>query len=327
MRRLLPLTALVGVSLHSAAPASPAFVPSPKQAFDGFVAINAPRPDVPVGALWIDGYGPVGAAAGPDNLETVRSLNGMTIDKGFQVNLSLGLLQLLGIDPRFRDRLTARFTDLAIVRVKDIAKLAGPKGEPRIIEAIKAASIVVSSDGELGLNGRSVGWNVQDIDGQGTSGRTRSFSIEGRDMFIAIRVATHELVRGPEQELDLHPAAARDLATTLEDYEVRVRDGACDASLSGPCPSPSFSIVKLSTHPAEAPTEHVAAAEDGDSQLSLPVPVADDRGGLFDAVRLRWIPACAVRKADGCRKRPRLFTQFIGTRLTEVKRPQAHDWF
>ena len=124
----------------------PDFIPNPHQTFEGFVSINAPRPDVPVGALWIQGYGPTGEAASPDNVETVRSLNGVTIDKNLQLSASAGLLSLFGIDPRLRDHFTAHFTDLTLVRVKDPSKLSGPAGEPRILEALKAGGITISSD-------------------------------------------------------------------------------------------------------------------------------------------------------------------------------------
>lgn len=326
VRPLLVLSALAALAFDSAAQGAQAFVPSPRQAFEGFVAINAPRPDVPVGALWVDGFGPVGEAASADNVETVRSLNGLTIDKGLQLSLSVGLLQLLGIDPRYRDRLTARFADLAIVRVKDVSKLSGPKGEPRILEAIKAASVTVSSDGEFGINGRSIGWSVRDVDGQGTTGRTRAFSIEGRDMFIAMRVATAELTAGAEEEVELRSAAGRDLTARFRHYEIRIAGGSCDAQGQNACPQPAFALVKLSSHPAEASGPPVTAGDDGSARVALPVPVADGDGGLFDSLRLRWLPPCSARRTEGCRRRPRLFAQFLGTRLADMTRPQAKGW-
>lgn len=179
-------SALAALLITMAAPvASADFVPGPKQAFPGFVSISSPRPDVPIGALWIEGFGPTGEGASTDNLETIRSLNGLTIDRNLQVSLIIGLFDLIGIEPRLRDHFTARFTDLTIVRVKDMERLKGPPGEPRIIEALKAGSIVVSSDGEAGLNVRG-GFEVTRVDGSTTNSRTRAYSIEGRDMFIAI---------------------------------------------------------------------------------------------------------------------------------------------
>lgn len=326
MRPLLVLTWFAVAALPAPAPAASDFVPRPRQAFEDFVAINATRADVPVGALWIDGYGPVGEAAAADNIETVRSLHAMTIDKGLQLSFSLGLLDLLGIDPRYRHRLTARFTDLAIVRVKDVSKLAGPKGEPRVVEALRAASVTVSSDGEVGLNGRSLGWTMRNVEGQGMSGRTRAYSIEGRDMFIAIRVATPELTSGPEEELGVRSGPGSDLVTRTDDFEIRIAGGACEPEVQAVCPSPTFSIVKLSTHPTEASATQAPAGEDGTVRLGLPVPVADRKGGLFDAIRLRWLAPCAVRKAEGCARRPRMFARFEGSRLTDVKKPQAKDW-
>ena len=56
-----PLLALIPLACLLSSPsvfAAPDFAPNPKQAFAGFVAINPPRADVPIGALWIDGFGP-----------------------------------------------------------------------------------------------------------------------------------------------------------------------------------------------------------------------------------------------------------------------------
>lgn len=198
------LTALFASTLLMAGPADGAlpFVPSSRQTLEGFVAINAPRPNVPVGALWIDGYGPTGEGASPDNVETVRNLGGVTIDKGLQLSLTVDLFNLLGIEPRLRDRYTAQFTDLTIVRVKDVLRLAWPKGEPRIVDALKAGTVIVSTDGEIGLNGRTLGWQQREIEATTANGRTRNFAIEGRDLFVAFRVATPKLVLDKARELD-----------------------------------------------------------------------------------------------------------------------------
>jgi hypothetical protein len=326
VHRLLALTWFCALLVEAPALAAPTFVPSPRQAFEGFVAINAPRPDVPVGALWIDGYGPTGEAASADNLETVRSLQGMSIDKGFQFTLSLGLLQLFGVDPRYRDRFTARLTDLSIVRVKDPARLSGPKGEPRIVEAIKAASIIVSSDLEFGLNGQTLGWRPRGVEGTGTSGRTKASAIEARDMFIAIRVATPTLTHGKERELDLERIGGSDLAASLDDYRIIVRNGACERGGKSSCSAPELGIVKLSSHPAEPPAQLASISQDGSVQLPLPVPTADGKGGLFDSLQLRWIASCKTTKSDGCGRRSKLVAQYLGTRLENVKDASAPGW-
>jgi hypothetical protein len=323
------LAALCACSLLGWSPlaaAAPAFVPSPRQAFEGFVAINAPRPEVPVGAIWIDGFGPTGAAASADNLETVRSLNGVTIDKSLQLQLTAGLLTLLGVEPRLRDRYTARFTDLTIVRVKDVLKLDGPKGEPRIVEAVKAASIIVSTDGEVGLNGRMIGWQPRELDASTTNARTRNYAIEGRDLFIAMKVATPTLVSGKERLLEVESRGLNEASARIGDYWIAIKTSRCGAPTGkANCPA-SYGIAKLNSFPLSTPPEQIGARLDAETKLPLPVPIADEQGGLFDAVMVRWVAPCTVRKADHCRKEPRLVTRFVGLRLEDLKSPDAKGW-
>lgn len=174
MRPLLAMIAAVALLLPTDIWASPNFAPNPRRAFDGFVAINPPRADVPVGALWINGYGPTGDGAAKENLETVRSISSLSIDKNLQLSLNLGILDLLGIDPEARDHYVARFSDISILRVKDLSKLTGVKGEPRIIEALKAGTVTVSSDTDVGLSGQTLGqqWRVT---GSSQNDRSRTY--------------------------------------------------------------------------------------------------------------------------------------------------------
>lgn len=317
--------AVCAVMLSCPAAAGPSFVPNPRQSFEGFVAINAPRSEVPVGALWIDGYGPTGGAAAPDNLETIRSLSGITIDRGLQLSLTAGLFNLIGIDPRYRDRFTARFTDLTIVRVRDVSRLSGPKGEPRIVEALKAGNVVVSTEGEVGLNARTIGFEVRRVEGTSSSGRTRSYAIEGRDLFIAIRVATPMLTSSREQELKLaHPA--NDLSARLEDYLLTLQGRGCDDHAGRRCVVERIGIVKLNSFSPDRPDVFTPLDEQGVARLQLPVPASDEEGGLYDALRVRWEAPCEVRPVEGCGRRGRLLAQFSGTRLHDLRFPDAKGW-
>lgn len=318
VRRLLGLAGATALLCGSATIAAPDFAPSARQAYDGFVGINPPRADVPIGALWIDGYGPTGAGAGADNLETVRSLSAITVDKNLQLAVSLGVLNLFGIDPRARDHYTARFADLSIVRVKDLARLSGPKGEPRIVEAIKAASVTVSSDRELGLNGQTIGGFSQ-ASGSGTSGRTSSYAMEARDMVIAIRVATPEIVKGKERDLRvLDGTSAR-----LDDFLLLPSRDHCGSSAS-PC-LPRVGIAKINTQTVAA-VEGVALDRNREARLALPVPISDGQEGLFDSLVVRWIPSCAAESVDPCRKAASLRVRYEGTRLKDAARVAARNW-
>ena len=317
MRPLLAIIYPAALLLSGSASLAQDFAPNPRQSFEGFVGINPPRADVPVGALWIDGYGPTGPGASTDNLETVRSLSTINIDKNLQLALTVGLLNLLGIDPRARDHYTAHFSDLSIIRVKDVTRLPGPKGEPRIVEALKAGSVTVSSDSAFGLSGDKTGFQTR-ITGSGTSDRTRTFSIEARDMFIAIHVATAELTHSDDHELKLSDDGK---SARIDDFLLVLSAGTCVAP--GPCP-PSVGVAKLNTQ--TAPIAESTQLTGADTKLRLPVPIADGQGGLFDTLVVRWLAPCGEQKAQGCGKRSRLYAHYEGTRLQHLDGPKARGW-
>ena len=318
MRPLLALSAAIGLSTSACAGASPSFAPSARQAFEGFVGINPPRAEVPVGALWIEGYGPTGEPAPADNVETVRSLNGLTIDKNLQLSLSFALFDLLGIEPKARGHYAARFADLSIVKVKELARLSGPKGEPRIIEALKAGTVTVSSDSEFGLNGQKLGFQNR-VDGSGTTGRTASYAIEARDMFIAIRVASYEIIESKERELK---APGDSPVAALDGYAIALSREHCAAPSAG-C-RPKVTVGKPGTGLESLPP--VTFGTDDSALLTLPVPIADGQGGLYTALRLRWVAPCAERARAGCRKKARLYARYAGTRLEDAPLRASGRW-
>lgn len=319
-RIFLALLCAPALGLASAAGAAPEFAPNPRQAFDGFLAINPPRTQVPVGALWIDGFGPTGVGAAADNLETVRSLNALTIDKNLQLALTAGLLSMIGIDPKLRDHYLARFTDLSIVRVKDLSLLAGVKGEPRIIEGLKAGSVTISSDSDFGLNAQKIGFQNSSATGSTTNDRVRTYSIEARDMFIAIHVATAELVASDERELRL---SKDQRSAQVDDYVLLVGLDKCVSALA-PC-RPPIGIAKQNSYGASA-SSTTEIASDFTARLALPVPKADGHGGLFDSLLIRWIAPCGDAKTEACRDQPRLFVRYAGTRLADAKSVKPTTW-
>lgn len=75
--------ALIGSGTASA---KPDFVPAPGGVYRDYEAIEMPRSDVPVGALWVQDYGPTGEGAAADNLVTERSLSQVTISSDLQLN-------------------------------------------------------------------------------------------------------------------------------------------------------------------------------------------------------------------------------------------------
>jgi hypothetical protein len=320
MRPLLAIIYPASLLLSAQATASPEFAPNPRQAFDGFVAINPPRADVPVGALWINGYGPTGDGAGNDNLETDKSLSALTIDKNLQLSLSLGLLQLFGIDPKARDHYTARFTDLSLVRVKDIDKLPGLKGEPRIIEALKAGSVIISSDSEIGLNGQNSAWQRNDLQMSGTADRAHTYSIEAHDMFIAIHVATPELTQSKDQQLRISDDGR---TARIDDFLLIIDRSKC-AAAPQPC-KPELGVAKINSEMA-ANVARMPIGQSYAARLPLPVPVSDGQGGLYSSLAVQLIPRCADERIAGCGKEPRLMVHYEGTRLADLSHVEGKGW-
>lgn len=274
---------------------TPRLAPNPGDAYAGFAALDEPRAEIPVGALWVQGYGSHGAGAAPDNLETVRGVSALAIGRSMQLSLTLGLLRFLGVDPLLRDQMSVRFTDVSIVRVKDLSKLEGPTGEPRIVEALRAGSITVSTDSSFSLNADG-GGILDEIGtvGRANGGRTRTFALEARDMFVAMRVVTPRVARSGEKEVKLGRDSAAE--ADVEGYRIAVDASevdqcvaaAADATALETCSRGTPLIISIARARAgdasDLPTQNVThrlADAVGSLRVPLPVPVADGRGGLL----------------------------------------------
>lgn len=335
--------ACVSMSLLVAAPpaaAVPDFVPKPSGIYERYTALKEPRSELPVGALWIDGFGPHGEAASADNLATIKSLTGVAINRQLQLSLTAGILSLFGIDPSYRSQVAARFADLTIVQVKDPAKLSGPPSEPRIVEALKAGTITITTDSDVGLDFQKTGqYSLPGaIVGRADTGRKKSWTIDGRDLFIAFRVATLKTVRGEEQELRLEEAVGGAEAV-LDDHRVLMKIGGPAPSAVGtPC---AVQTAKVAVIKAEAPAPHDAQnwvaldpAADATVLLPLSVPKADGKGGLFTGVRVRGrldrVVTGAGDEAVPCTYRltskSRVIASYEGSRLETLGEPRAPDW-
>src|SRR4051812_21172474 len=218
----LPLATLACAS-------APAFVPRPGEVYHGFSAMAEPKPELPVGALWVQGYGPYGEGAAADNLVTVRGLSGFSATGDLQLSLTLGLGSLLHIDPQYRTKISARFSDLSVVRVKDVAKLSGPSGQPRIYEALKAGTITVTADKSLGLDfDAQVQTSHFPVLGRGDTGRTQSLTIDAKDMYLAYRVVTPAAIRGRVETAWIVPTKDGGGEASVQGYRIRLQPAGDD---------------------------------------------------------------------------------------------------
>jgi hypothetical protein len=246
----------------------------------------------------VQGYGATGEGAAAANLETIRSVNGLTVNRNLQASLTLGLLNFLGIDPGLRSQVTARFSDLSIVRVKDVAQLAGPSGEPRIYEALKAGSVTISTDRNFSLNLNTAGISrAIPLTGRATSGLTRSYSLDARDMFIAIRVVTPMVVRTRQRTIEIGRAAT--VSTGVDKYQVDIDarplkaciDAALTAEAVDTCKRDADVTIRT-TRPLSGDADRLSTQlvtyRMGGSPVAIPllVPLSDDRGGLLTEITI-----------------------------------------
>lgn len=326
----------------------PDFVPSPSGMYEDFTSLEEPRAEVPVGALWIQGFGPHGAGASPDNLETIRGLSGLTLSRNLQLSLTLGLANFLRIDPGLRNQISARFSDLSIVRVKDVSKLTGPAGEPRIYEALRAATITVTTDSNMGLDvGGNIAASGLPVVSRGNAGRTRSFTIDAREMFIAFRVVTPQVVRTRPKEARINRAAATSLV--LDTYQVHIDASALNTCVETASTADQLEICKRekdiglavsrpSSGDASVGTTQIGSynmVRDAERPvaITLAVPLSDGRSGLFTTIIVRV--AVEIDEAPNRREgqgpyslsaRSRATAAFQGTRLETLGEPRSRGW-
>ena len=134
--------------------------------------------------------------------------------------------------------------------------------------------------------------------GRGTSAVAKSFTIDGRDMFIAVEVARlHRVVS--------RAAAARvraGQATTL-------RIGSVVVTLSLPR-EPGKGTLDMQQAGSEQCMAIKLPANGGIASAALIVPVSDDRGGLYTTIKLA---TAAVLSNTDCTLAVR--TALAGTRL------------
>lgn len=353
MRRLVSAAAFLCLGLNIAlAPvgaAVPDFVPQPSDIYERFSAFEEPRSDVPVGALWIQGYGAFGDGAAPDNLATIKSLSGVVMTRELQLGLAAGILNLFGIDPGYKKNISARFSDLTIVKVKDVAKLSGPAGEPRIVEALRAGSITISTDSDISLDLQKRGLPGSfPVTGRTDAGRRKTWTIDGKDMFIAFRVGTLSEVRGEERDFPLRRVGGQ-LEAKIDEYRVlldlpQADRCACPSSpqAAGPaCPDENKVWIhigkdELPTPASPGSTAITVSGEESAAPISLAltVPKADGKGGLFTSLSVRIksaskrsSPEIKVPQCDRTAHRPtQLSAAYEGHRVQILSEPKAPGW-
>lgn len=265
----------------------PAFIPAPQRIFADFQALSRPAGNVAVGALWIEGHGIHGPGAMADNLETLAGISGIVIDNELQGTLSLGVLQYLDLDPSLHSKVSVRLNEVTLVRVKDMARLEGPSEQPRIYEALRVGTATIATTGDVGLAIEAhIAEQGLPVLGRGSTGRRSSFTIEVKDVYLAVHVATLRSLRSKPFRLLLTSAPQ---SLKLHGLTVQTHNTAGQG-----CHQATVSVSKggaMILEPTEFDPQKPAA-------MSLAAPVAVGKA-LFDHISIepetRWPKRCAIR--------------------------------
>lgn len=343
---------LAGVTIESlaACTSTPEFVPAPSKIYAGYSAIDEPRENVPVGALWVQGYGPYGEGAAPDNLITLRSLSGYSLSGDLQLALSFGLASVLDLDPAYRKRISAKFSDLSIVRVKDVSKLAGPADEPRIYEAVRAGSITITAEKALGIDLKATAKSQNLIVlGNGDPGQAQTITIDGKDLFLAFRVVVPGPARKRPETVPIRIVKGEAIAA-VQGHRVTFDTRGLERCL---CNASSPEGVASCRRKEEVPvllsrddsTDQLSAKpvgsfnvdRDNGQAISLPLhlPVSDGRGGLLTSLSGHVLldleaQASPTRPGPRCmakiKRGSRLEFELSGDQLRTFPHPSAPTW-
>ena len=281
--------AILPILLLGACTARPAFIPAPQRVFAHFQALPRPARNLAVGALWIDGHGAFGPGAGADNLETQQGISGVTTDNGLAASLSLGFLQYLDLDPSLQSKVMVRLNDVTLVQVKDMAKLDGPKEQPRVYEALRVGSATITANNEVGvaIEARASERGLP-VFAHGSSGRQSTFSIEAKDVYLAVHVAMSRAV------------SSRPITLRVEAQPQSARLNGLTVLASGDATSPCEHATLSATKGAGVALVSTQVDLRVSAELMLATPVGD-KGKLFDRLSIEPVSEssgqCAVRLA------------------------------
>ncbi len=237
-----------------------------------------------------------------------------------------------------------RLADVTIVRVKDLSKLPGPAGEPRIYEALRAGTITIATESDINLDLETRPGAVKiPVLGRADTGRRRSFSIDGKDMFIAFRVATLKTTRSEDVELPLRRREAGG-STSFAGYDIEIDSSVLDRCLCAAASAEQWKIcqaeqpvalrlIKTSSEPETKPasvSEPYSLKVGALLEIPLAVPQADGKRGLYSSMVFQlnvhqpkdWGASKGARCAPNGVK-AHILASLKGTRIETLSHPKG----
>jgi len=168
--------------------------------FGGYRVMEIPKADVPLGARWIDGYGPAGEGVRPEDVVVESGIASLDSSNGRERSASLRIEPVASAASASRNSMAAELSEVAIHRVKDVAALGLRPGESWLYEAIKAGEVNVqvgqSGTGDVALGVRGF---PLDVAAEADGASQRSVTVQGTNLFVAYRVIRAEPVRAKKE--------------------------------------------------------------------------------------------------------------------------------
>jgi hypothetical protein len=164
-------------------------VPTSPNPLVGYKVMDNPRSFVPVGAIWINNYGPNGIGVADENIEIVEGVDRYSFNSSTNAEATLSVARMVGLSSRNAKNIDVIIEGLQMYRVRDIFSLGVTSGQNVLYEAVKAKSIKIDLSGQLGadvralLQAKGIPYNVF-VRGN----NKESITIDSSNLFFAYRV-------------------------------------------------------------------------------------------------------------------------------------------
>lgn len=298
--------------------------------FGGYSVLEIPRREVPVGARWIEGYGPDGPATPAENVVNETGLTSLTSNRDQQTSVGLRAAPFGSITPSSRDRATFTFGDVTVQRVRDVTRLNLRPGQSFIYEAIKAARVNLQLE-QNRRNDVTAGISTLPVDLSGQLGiqNQRTMGVEGRDLFVAYRVMTAAPVRDKRSRGNFRREEDRFVAQAGNDRVV-VRSTCECATASAPCPAPGR-LEFFDGNETTPLTMNLSREQHQSLVLPSGPPMAVAGGPQFEIIAIELImeearPAAEVSaRCTGLQPARVIVTRTI-VQLRQMEQPTAPGW-
>lgn len=297
----------------------------------GFSLLEMPRTEVPLGSVWMQGYGPTGESAAAENVASESGLTALTSTVEKQRNAGFRAAPILVIAPSSKSRSALSFSEVTIHRVKKLTSLGFRPGESRISEAIRAGRLSMQVE-QGSRREASAGVRQAPVNLSGEIGRQdqANIGLEGNNLFVAYKVVTAEPRKRTEEKMRLvrEGSGWKGIAGGLEATIAAPSGCGCDGA-EGPCPrSWSVTLKEKVGDPASAAEQRVTLTP---GRQLIDLPATNERpapgGALLDLTQLKAELRPLRGAAEACQAEPpKLSLVRTTVQLRPLDEPEAPGW-